>query len=109
MINKNVIIIYSVGLIVGIVISILAYNLYSVPLEKEYVIKEVDKIKFVNHDEVWDYMNNTYGGVNGFHSTMGFYCVSTLNRLQKQIEKTDLHESCHDVVYKSKEHFCGVD
>ena len=35
-----------------------------------------------------------------------FYCVWTENRTKSQIEKTDYHENCHNLVENNYEHFC---
>lgn len=42
----------------------------------------------------------------GFYSSDGFYCVRTGDRTLKNIERTEVHEQCHALVYDDYGHFC---
>lgn len=45
--------------------------------------------------------------INGFNSNAkGYYCVLTVNRTAKQIERVVLHEECYRLVFEDKKHFC---
>jgi hypothetical protein len=46
-------------------------------------------------------------GVNGvYFQGIGYYCVWTEGRGETQINRTDTHERCNDLIYKDYEHFC---
>ena len=51
-------------------------------------------------------INETKFGVNGFYSTIGFYCIWTKDRTAKQIASVVEHEKCHALINKDYEHFC---
>ena len=45
--------------------------------------------------------------MNGYYSSVGYYCVWTENRTYDEINETDYHENAHSYIAKDYEHFCG--
>jgi len=61
--------------------------------------------------EMWDSYNKIYiskpMAVNGIYwSNTDFYCVWSKDRELLDIEKTDRHEYCHNLVENNYNHFC---
>lgn len=48
--------------------------------------------------------------LEGVYHYDGYYCVWTKNRTFEDINNTDSHERCHELIHKDeKNHFCEVD
>ena len=50
-------------------------------------------------------INATFG-INGIYQAPDYYCVWTTNRTAEEINKTIVHELCHDLVYRNYGHYC---
>lgn len=57
--------------------------------------------------KMYDPTVRKYTKINGYYETGEFFCVWTEGRTDEEINNTFCHESCHDFVYKRREHFCG--
>ena len=56
---------------------------------------------------LYDDSNYNKVKVNGVYFEPNYYCIWTKDRTEAQINRTDWHENCHDLVYLQHEHFCG--
>ncbi len=56
--------------------------------------------------EMYDPNNFILTKTNGLYFFEGYYCVWTEGRTLEEINRTDVHEVCHSLVVKDKEHFC---
>jgi len=56
---------------------------------------------------LYDTSNYIDSKVNGVYFQPNYYCVWTKGRSEREINRTDWHENCHDLVYLQHEHFCG--
>lgn len=76
------------GIIIGVCLTILYYSNF------------LPRNSFVIND-------NMIEGVDGLYVDSGFYCVVTRGRTAKEVNTTEHHEACHDLVKKDWDHFCS--
>jgi len=66
------------------------------------------KIKFIERQPMCDGMKENGSVSNGYYKHDNYYCVWTKDRTIEEINRTDVHEVCHELIHKDTEgHFCG--
>ena len=84
---------------------VLAFNSYfSVVIYRDYIIEVEEGCKSCQM-----YNAKVKFGINGVYNTDGYYCIWTKDRTEEEIQITELHENCHDLVHKNDDHFCYED
>ena len=84
-------------------ISLVLFNIYIYQESKKDWDNELTKLKgYAESFELYDVV-----GLNGLYEPNDrFYCVWTKNRTTTDIQKTDYHETCHELILMDKKHFC---
>lgn len=66
-------------------------------------------VKVIERFEMYDKKIENKTKTNGvYFKGKDYYCVWTKDRSVNDINRTDLHESCHDFIYKDYSHFCDI-
>lgn len=67
-----------------------------------YLLRTQDSKDYCSKEELFQHGD----WVGMYNKADGYYCVITDNRTDKDIERTRVHEECHNLVNENYDHFC---
>lgn len=105
-----VVIIFSFMLLAGFRFALLKEDYHELEFKYE-VLTNYDATKSMQLERLemtkeWEDYLNSSSFLNGVYYHNKYYCVWTKDRSNPSINRTDYHETCHDLVYNDYEHFC---
>ncbi len=79
------------------------YELYSSNYKQlDYYITTLERLDFYYNDK-----EVKLTPLDGYYRNDDYYCVWTKDRTEEDINSTDYHEVCHELISKDPIHFCS--
>lgn len=96
-----------IGLLIGLTIASIFVIACSSYVIARTIVNIDTNLQYIERYDMASGKTDFRVGINGKYWNDKYFCVWTKDRTPEEINNTYCHESCHDFVYKQREHYCG--